>query len=314
MKIRRVISLTVFLSFFFLALSGLMLFLSPQGRVAYWAGWSLFGLSKEEYSAVHTTFMILFLVTGIWHIVLNWKPIMGYMKDRSRKIRVLTPESSVAMALGAAFLLGPLFRVPPFAQFLDAGEDIKGYWEAMQGSPPWGHAEETRLDAFCRRIVDFQRWEGDGPIIVDCDEAEAALVAAGMEVEGQTQRILEIAQANRTTPQVIAEIVVSVARPATPEEVAGVLVDGAGGFGMGAGDAAGHGTAATTGPYFHPPSGLGRKTLEGYAEEYDYDLNLLLSLLAEKGMNVNPKATLREEADRLGITPSDIIDALNGGG
>ncbi|TFH64345.1 MAG: DUF4405 domain-containing protein, partial [Gemmatimonadales bacterium] len=126
MKIRRVISLTTFFSFIFLALSGIMLFLSPQGRVAYWAGWTLFGLSKDQYTAVHTTLMVLFLVTGIWHIVLNWRPIVGYLKDRSKKIRVFTPESSLALALALAFLAGPLLRFPPFAQFLDAGADIKG--------------------------------------------------------------------------------------------------------------------------------------------------------------------------------------------
>jgi hypothetical protein len=312
MKIRRIISLTVFLSFIFLALSGIMLFLSPQGRVAYWAGWTLLGLSKEEYTSVHTTFMVLFLVTGIWHIVLNWRPIVGYLKDRSKKLRVFTPESSVAVVLSAAFLLGPLFRIPPFEQFLNAGEDIKGYWESLRGSPPWGHAEESRLDAFCRRIVDFQRWEGEGPMVVDCDEAMGALAAAGMEVEGPSQRILEIAEANRTTPQAIADVVLSVARPATPEEVAAGLAggsgSGAGGFGAGS-----HGEGSE-GAFAHPPSGLGRMTLESYASDYGYDLDLLLGLLARRGMEVDPRKNLREEADRLGIIPSEIIDALNAGG
>ncbi len=309
MRIRRIISLTVFLSFIFLASSGIMLFLSPQGRVAYWAGWSLLGLSKDQYSAVHTTFMVLFLATGIWHIVLNWRPIVGYLKDRSRKVRVFTPESTVAMGLSVAFLLGPLLRIPPFGQFLDAGADIKGYWEATRGSPPWGHAEETRLDAFCRRIVDFQRWEGEGPVTVNCDEALIALRAAGMVVEDPAQRILEIAEANGTTPQAIAEIVVSVARPATVEEVAAGL---AGGVGMG-GDT-GSGSADAAGRFAHPPSGLGRMTLAGYAGEYGYDLEELLSILAGKGMEIDPDAPLREEADRLGMVPSDIIDALNSGG
>ena len=310
MRIRRIISLTVLLSFIFLALSGIMLFLSPQGRVAYWAGWTLLGLSKEEYTAVHTTFMVLFLVTGIWHIVLNWRPIVGYLKDRSKKLRVVTPESSVALALSVAFLLGPLLRFPPFEQFLNAGEDIKGYWESLRGSPPWGHAEESRLDAFCRRIVDFQRWEGEGPMVVDCDEAMEALAVAGIEVEGPSQRILEIAEANRTTPQAIADVVLSVARPATPEEAAAGLAGGSGAGGFGAGS---H-EEGSAGAFAHPPSGLGRMTLESYASDYGYDLELLLGLLAGQGMEVDPGKNLREEADRLGITPSEIIDALNGGG
>jgi len=309
MKTRRIISLTVFLSFIFLALSGLMLFLSPQGRVAYWAGWTLFGLTKDQYSAVHTTVMVLFLATGIWHIVLNWRPIVGYLKDRSKKIRVFTPESSVAMGLSLVFLIGPLVRFPPFEQFLNAGEDIKAYWESTRGSPPWGHAEESRLDAFCRRIVDFQRWEGEGPVIVDCEEAQVALVEAGVVLEGPTQRLIDIAQANGMTPQAVADIVLSVARSATPQEMAAGFT---GGQGRGAGQGAGSGAPA--GSFAQPPSGLGRITLREYAQEFGYDLDVLLAILAGKGMKVDPDARLREAATGLGMDPSGIIDVLNSGG
>lgn len=242
MKTRRVISLTVLLSFVFLALSGIMLFFSPQGRVAYWAGWRIFGLSKDQYTAIHTTFMILFLVTGIWHIVLNWKPIVGYLKDRSKKIRVFRPESSLALGLTLLFLVGPLTGLPPFKQFLDAGEGIKAYWETNQGSPPWGHAEESTLDAFCRRIVDFHRWEEGGLVVVDCAEATVALEAAGVQVEGPSQRIIDMAQTNGTTPQALADIILSVARPPTPEELAAGLPGGERGSGQGQGRGGGRGS------------------------------------------------------------------------
>jgi F0F1-type ATP synthase membrane subunit a len=131
MRIRRVISLTVLLSFVLLALSGIVLFISPQGRVAYWAGWTLFGLTKDQYSAIHTTFMVLFITVGIWHIVLNWKPILGYLKNRSKRMRIITPESSVALLLALAFLVGPLGGLPPFRQFLDVGVEVKEAWEAL---------------------------------------------------------------------------------------------------------------------------------------------------------------------------------------
>jgi len=236
MKTRRVISLTVLLSFVFLALSGIVLFFSPQGRVAYWAGWTIFGLSKDQYTAIHTTFMTLFLVAGIWHIVLNWKPIVGYLKDRSKKIRVFRPESSLALGLTILFFVGPLTGLPPFKQFLDAGAGVKAYWEKNQGSPPWGHAEESTLDAFCRRIVDFHRWEEGGVVVVDCADAQAALAAAGIQVEGPSQLIIDMARANSTTPQVLADIILSVARPATPEEISAGLGGGqSGGEGRGGG-------------------------------------------------------------------------------
>ncbi len=41
-----------------------------------------------------------------------------------------------------------------------------------------------------------------------------------MEVEVLSQRLLEIAEANGTTPQALAQIIVSVARPMAPDEMA----------------------------------------------------------------------------------------------
>jgi hypothetical protein len=324
MKIRRIISLTVFLSFIFLALSGIMLFLSPRGRIANWGGWTLFGFTKDQFSAIHTTFMVLFLITGIWHIVLNWRPIVGYMKNRAKKIRVFTPESSVAMALTLLFLVGPLAGLPPFRQFLDVGVDIKDYWEETEGNPPWGHAEESTLETFCRRAVDFQRWDAEGPMVIDCDEALQALAAAGIEVEGPSQRILDIAEENGVTPEVVAEIVTGVSRLATPEEVAAGLAGG--GRGMGRGQGLGRGAEGdldhqvvgedleTEVRFPQPASGLGRMTLRGYAQDYDLEVEELVTILARRGMEVNPDTRLSILAADLGIAPADIIDALNAGG
>jgi hypothetical protein len=292
MKIRRIVSLTVFISFIFLAFSGIMLFLSPQGRVAYWAGWTLMGLTKDQHSAVHTTFMVLFLTAGIWHTVLNWRPIVGYLKNRSKQLRVFTPEFTFSLLLCLLFFVGPLAGLPPFQQFLDAGEAIKAYWERTHGSPPWGHAEEATLESFCRRIGNHGRGGATGGVRVDCAEARIALEEAGIRVESMSQQLIDIARANDTNPQAVADVVLSVGEPAVGEQGAGEIRD-EGGYG------------------FHQPgSGLGRMTLREYAERYGYDVEELLSILRTKGMNVDPDNRLREEADRWGVDPAGIIEAL----
>jgi hypothetical protein len=295
MKIRRVISLTLLLSFVFLALSGVMLFLSPQGRVAYWAGWTLFGLTKDQYSAVHTTFMVLFLSVGVWHLILNWKPITGYLKNRSKQMRIFTPESSIALALALFFLVGPLTGLPPFKQFLDAGVEVKEYWEATSGSPPWGHAEENSLQRFCRGMEDFERLESQRLVAIDCEAALQALRARGFGVEGLNQRLVDIADANGTTPQAIAAVVMEVARPLTPQEAAAALLP-----------------PVEALRFQRPYSGLGRLTLGEYATEYGYDLAEIRAILSGAGLEVDPDVRLREEATRLGTDPEGIIDVLNG--
>ncbi|MCD6433505.1 MAG: DUF4405 domain-containing protein, partial [Sulfurimonas sp.] len=63
--------------------TGIMLFIVPHGRVAYWADWHLFGLSKGQYGELHTTSMVVFLLFASLHIYYNWKPIVSYMKDKT---------------------------------------------------------------------------------------------------------------------------------------------------------------------------------------------------------------------------------------
>jgi hypothetical protein len=55
-------------------------------------------------------------------------------------------------------------------------------------------------------------------------------------------------------------------------------------------------------------------TLRGYAEDYGFDPDELTGILAEKGMEVDPDTRLSEAAALLGISPGEIIDALNSGG
>lgn len=294
MKVRRLVSLTVLVSFVFLSLTGIMLFFAPLGRVAYWGGWRMFGLSKEQYGYLHTTFMVLFLVAGIWHIVLNWKPILSYLKDRTKKVRVFTPEFSIALALCVLFLVGTLAGLFPFQQFLNVSDEIKDYWEATSGSPPWGHAELSPLDRFCRGMEDFERLENRRLITIDCTEAQAALREAGIEVEDLSQQLLDIARANATTPQALAEIVLSVARPRDPE-------------------ADGTDLREPVGPFVVPYSGLGRLTLREYAERYGADLEMALSILRDRGIQFDPDARLRDEAERLGTDPEGIVLWLNEG-
>lgn len=291
MKIRRLVTLTVFISFAFLSYSGILLFFSPQGRVANWGGWMMLGLTREQYVAVHTAFMVLFLAAAIWHIVLNWKAFVHYLRNRAKKVRVFTPEFTTAFVLCLVVFAGTLIGLPPFQQLLNAGEGIKAYWEGTEGSPPWGHAEESRFDRFCLRMEDYVRIEEQRQVIIDCDLAVGALREAGIQVEDQSQTLLDIARANGTTPQVMAEIVVGVATEGRREV----------------------GVEEHAGPYAMPYSGLGRMTMREYAERYETDLETILTILRESGVELDADARLREEATRLGKDPEGIITLLNEG-
>lgn len=60
--IRRFVSLTLVFSFLLLAASSIMLYVVPEGRVAYWSHWSALSFSKEQWGAMHITGGFMFLI------------------------------------------------------------------------------------------------------------------------------------------------------------------------------------------------------------------------------------------------------------
>ena len=214
MKIRKLISLIALFSFCVMAFTGIVMFLAPQSRIAYWSGWELFGLSKRDYDAIHSTFMLLFLTSVVWHTVLNWRPLLDYLKNGSKKLFVFSPELLFALAISALFFMGTLWRSIPFDQYLGLGSVAKRYWETSMGSPPWTPADATPLTRFCHGMEDVERYTAQRSVSIDCGEALAALRRVGISVEDPSQPLDDIAAANGTTPRAIAEVVMSVARPA----------------------------------------------------------------------------------------------------
>ncbi len=149
---KKITSLTLGISFLIMSYTGIMLFIVPHGRVAYWANWHLFGLSKGQYSDLHTTSMLVFLLFASLHIYYNWKPILSYLKDKTKKVTFTKKEFLIALLINVVFVVGTLVPIQPFKGFLSMGEKIKGNWTKEYGEPPYGHAEETKLSVFCRKM------------------------------------------------------------------------------------------------------------------------------------------------------------------
>ncbi len=149
---KKITSLTLGITFLVMSYTGIMLFIVPHGRVAYWANWHLFGLSKSQYGDIHTTSMVAFLIFATLHIYYNFKPIVSYLKDKTKKISFTKKEFLIALLINVIFVVGTLIPVHPFKGFMAMGEKIKESWTKTYGEPPYGHAEETKLKIFCRKM------------------------------------------------------------------------------------------------------------------------------------------------------------------
>jgi hypothetical protein len=125
---KKVTSLSLGFSFLIMSYTGVILYIAPHGRIAKWIDWHFLGLDKTQYQELHITSMVTFLVFGILHIYYNWKPIISYMKDSTKKISFTKKEFLIALLLNILFIVGTLTSIQPFKGFIDMGETIKEIW------------------------------------------------------------------------------------------------------------------------------------------------------------------------------------------
>lgn len=215
-SLRRVTSLTITFSFFIMSYTGILLFIAPKGRVANWINWELFGLDKTQYTNLHVTFMVLFLVGMMFHLYLNWKPLMAYLKNKSRQFSLLTKEFIFAVLINALFVVGTLSYWAPFDQFLDFEEDVKSAWEKKIDKAPYGHAELSTLEEFAEKTN------------ANLETIISQLTHAGVKEVSSTKTIATLAKENGKSPSQLFELMKVTKKAEAPQK--STLVEG-GGYG-----------------------------------------------------------------------------------
>jgi hypothetical protein len=204
-NLRKIVSLTALLTFIIVVYTGVMLFFAPEGRVAYWVNWQMLGLSKTQYSEVHTVVCFLFLIVSVLHIYLNWKSIVYYLKNKMKKTVIFTPNFIVSLCITFVFLLGSLYKFVPFETFLNIGTDAKEYWAKLYGEPPFGHAELVGLKSFC------------GKMNIDYTKAIKLLEENGITVKKENETLLDIAVRADKAPAEIYNIIRSAKKDVSSE-------------------------------------------------------------------------------------------------
>ncbi len=276
MNIRKITSMTMLLSLVVLILNSIILYVVPEGRVAYWADWKFFGLTKGDWSAQHTTVGFLFLFAGLLHIYYNWKPIVAYMKNRARQVKIFTGSFNIALVLTAIFVIGTYYNIPPMSTILAFSESVKDNASETYGEPPYGHAESSSLQMFAKREN------------LDLEKSVELLKDAGITVTGPQDTLKVIAQINNRSPQQIYEIIQPAKLAAEP----------------------GPQTAAARFPDA-PESGWGKKKLSEACAEYGLNLSRTLQGLSDRGLVAEAEMNIKEIAAANDTDPMGIFEALH---
>jgi hypothetical protein len=275
---RALISVLVALCFLMLAVTGIVLFISPPGRVANWTNWSILGLRKSEWGGVHIWFGLLFLVVSVWHLALNWRPMLNYFKNRRQRSFGLRKEWLVACGIVVGIFIGTKAGLAPFSSLLAWNESVKQSWEQPQTRAPIPHAELLTL----RELAAMAGT--DVPVALVRLEAKGVKGATGDTV------VAEIADQAKVPAARVYEIIAS-----------NLAKAGAGGHGAGGGASAGGGGAG----------GPGNKTLVQFCADEGIEIAVAQERLAAKGFKAEASQTLRELAVAHGFArPFELIEII----
>ena len=151
-SMRGFTSLLLTLSMLVMAFAGVMLYLTPRGRVANWTDWTLIGLGKEQWAALHMNASLLFVIVAVLHLVLNWSIFFSYLKKKTAAGLHMKKELALATLIALVCVAGTIVDLPPFGAIAALNEDIKDYWEQRATRAPVPHADELTLEEFAAQV------------------------------------------------------------------------------------------------------------------------------------------------------------------
>ena len=287
------------MTFLALALSGLILFLSPPGRVANWSNWRMLGLTKNDWTGLHVWFSLTFLITAVFHILFNFRPLTNYFKDRLTRRLGFRREWIAALGLCGLVFVGVRAGLPPFSSFLDFNERIKRSWEDPGRAAPIPHAELLALSELAEKAG------------VPLETALARLEAKGVKDATAEIVVAKLAAQNDLSAQRIYELIQDVQPQGRGQR----------GWGGGLREASATGEAGASA---HRPGGgfgggrggggsPGRMTLTELCESRNLDVKDVQARLEAKGVKLTPGQTLREIVTENGYDrPYEIMDIIEG--
>jgi hypothetical protein len=276
---RSLIAFIVTWAFGILTITGLVLYIVPQGRVAFWTHWSLLSLNKQQWGDVHMMFGGIFIIAGMVHLYYNWKPFKKFLAEKARGHLQIKQEFVVAMVFSVVIVVMSIFHIPPVSWVFDLNETLKDSWVTRpELEPPFGHAEEVSLAGISRRMG------------LDLEQSMAALKRNGYKFNGPQDSLEKIANANATTPMAVYELIRPYELQRAPIPITGMTVEEV--------------------ENRYAGTGLGRKTLAEVCEKVEIGITSCVERLTVKGFEIGAEDKLKQVAERYDINPIDVLKML----
>ena len=192
------ISFGLFIALLMMLVSGVILYISPPGRVANWTDWRMIGLTKRGWQNQHIIFGFSFLILSLFHLFfVNWKAFLSYLKSKTSEGLKSPGELLTIIMLSSLFVIGTYYGIQPFSAVIKFGDAISSSWERQEKQAPVPHAELMTLTQLAE-----QPGLGGDPAAL-----KTKLEKAGLNVTSQDQTLAEIATLNGKTAEEVYEFI-----------------------------------------------------------------------------------------------------------
>jgi hypothetical protein len=186
------ISLTLLFVFLGLLLSGVVLYVAPEGSLARWIDWQVLGLDKAAWESLHTTLSFLFVLATLFHILwINGTLLVYYF--RQHKYGRLPIELLSSIVFFAALLFLSVGRYRPLHALYEGGNYLSDTWERDVVRPELDEAARLPF----REVVAFLAHP------VSFKEAKSDMDSLGIEVDNEELPFREVAAANDLSPEAL---------------------------------------------------------------------------------------------------------------
>lgn len=282
---RAFTSLCSLASFILLCFTGIVLYVEPHGRVAYWTKWDFLNLEKDQWGNIHIYSGFLFLVTGCFHIYYNWNPLVKYLGGKIGSALRYKRELALSSILFLWVLVSGIWSLPPLFYVTELAETIKNAWvSSPEFEPPFGHAELVSLQTFSKK----QR--------IPLDQAIVELRKAGFTVEGPKSTLAEIAESKHASGMDVYAVIKKL--EAKPEAI----------------ESGTPWTAEKVEEAF-AGTGIGNKTLGQIIKELELDPDTVYRRLKAVGIEAKDDDRLKGLAEKNDTTPIKLMtEILTGDG
>ncbi len=184
------ISIGLLISFIVMLLSGVVLYVAPEGSLSRWIGWDVFNLTKKQWEHQHSIFSLVFILFSIFHIFkINWGLLLSYFALENKKFTNIK-EFLVALVICAVVFIGTFFDWSPFRNIIEFGTDVSDNQTIEVERPDIPDIDKLPLKDFSEKVFNI-------PI----NEMEIILEKNNLKIVSTDISINEFCSQNDISPQ-----------------------------------------------------------------------------------------------------------------